>query len=236
MGDLSLNLRTIVIFCILFICIYISVESSVKMANETQRDCRICHGKIDPKHIGKPPFIEYGVNYLRLQITKERYAPLYDYRFIKDLYPSVRYNRELKKIHHRNKLTKSKTLISQYKSVFSNCNPKYDTSDPELKIAARNQLKHFSKKYEFIEFIKIDLRTIKTQKGKHQIYFKFIFDALHLRVLPNFLDEIEGSNYFSLKNDPNIKYVASNHPLHKTHRHFYKVIQEGIIHPEEFGL
>ena len=65
MGDLSLNLKTIAIFCLLFMCINITVKSSVKMANETQRDCRMCHGKIDPKHIGKPPFIEYGVNYLR---------------------------------------------------------------------------------------------------------------------------------------------------------------------------
>ena len=77
MGDLSLNLSTVVIFCILFFYVNRPLESSVKMANETQRDCRICHGKIEPKSQGKPTFIEYGVNYLRLQITKDNHLQRY---------------------------------------------------------------------------------------------------------------------------------------------------------------
>ena len=236
MGDSSLKLNSKVITYILFVSFNIPLEPSIKIAYETQRDCLICHGKISPQYKGKPPFVEYGANYLRMQISKARYAPLYDYSFIEDLYPAVRYNRELKKIRHRENLNKNKTLRPKYNSLFKNYDPKNDLSDPELKIATRNQLKYFCKMYEAIEFTDVNLRTVSTSIGEQLVYFKFSFNALHLREIPNFLDEIGSSAYFRLQNDPSIKYIASRHPMHKTHQHYYKVVQEGLIHPEEFDL
>ena len=231
-----MKLNSKVITYILFVYFNKPLEPSVKIAYETQRDCLVCHGKISPRFKGKPPFLEYGANYLRMQISKARYAPLYDYSFIKDLYPSVRYNRELKKIRHRENLTKNKTLIPKYNSQFENYDPKNDFSDPELKIATRNQLKYFCRMYEAIEFTDVKLRTISSSSGKQLVYFKFSFDTLHLREIPNFLDVIGSSNYFILQNDPSIKYIPSMHHLHNTHQHYYKVVQEGVIQPEEFDL
>ncbi len=206
------------------------------MANETQRDCRVCHGKISINYDGKPPFIEHGINYLRRQVTKARYAPLYDYIFFEDIYPTVRYNRVLKKISHRKRQTKRANLIPKYTSVFMDYNPKNDSSDSRLKIAARNNLKYFCRNYEVVEFTNVDLKTVTNEMGRKLVYFQLKFDVLHLRELPDFLDQIANSNYFSLKNDPSIKYVASNDPLNDKHQHYYRVIQEGIIHPEEFDL
>tara|TARA_Y100000589_G_scaffold315254_1_gene338602 strand:- start:1151 stop:1813 length:663 start_codon:yes stop_codon:yes gene_type:complete len=211
-------------------------QADVKMANLTQRDCRVCHGPIARRYVGKPPFIEFGANYLRRQIINEKYAPRHNYSFTKDLYPKVRYNHALKKIKYSRRLQKRKASLPKYKSVFIDHDNKLDPMQSELLIAARNTLKFYCKKYEAIEFQTVKLISKRNEAGQYRIYFQFIFDTLHLRELPDFLDVLANSNYFTLKNDPSIKYVANNHPLHKMNQHYYQIIQEGIIQPKEFNL
>ncbi len=236
MGDTPLKFKIPLLSYTLFGTLIIESLANNQIAVDTQRDCRICHGPITIRHNRKPPFIEFGANYLRRQIIHENYAPYYDYKFIRDLYPKVRHNRSLKNIIHAKNLKKRLALLPKYESVFLNDDQKNDSTQSELRIAARNTLKYFCKKYQVIEFKRLKLKSIEEKSGKHLIYFQFIFDTLHLRELPDFLDVLANSNYFTLDDDPNVKYVATKHPLHKMNQHYYQVIQEGIIHPEEFDL
>lgn len=209
--------------------------ANVQIANQTQRDCRVCHGKITRDHSGKPPFNQFGINYFRRQISNNRMAPSYEYNFLNDLYVKIKHNRFLKKTEHLKKFRARIVPSKTQASVFNDYDQTKHDLDPELRIAVRNILRNLTKAYESIRFDDLRLKVDKNAEGQKVVYFEFKFIILHQQTLPDFLDTLQNTPYFILFKDPYIKFQAKQYPYDKSFKHFYQIRQEGTVNYWEFN-
>lgn len=208
---------------------------NLQIANTTQKDCRLCHGPIAPQHNSKPPFNDFGTKYLRREIINNKFAPLYEYKATTDLYAIIRYNRFLNQTKHLQELRKRK-MPADHKSYFDDFESAKHALNPELKISVRNFMRNLSKNFKSIRFDDLKLKTIQKKGVANKIYFQLKFDSLHLNVLPDFLESIQQTPYFVLNHDPKVQFEPNDYPYDTNHKHYYKVIQEGIVNYWEFDL